>query len=322
MVNFYTGVIVKNEPGLIPGKKKRGRPKKIKTDEAPPPEMEKITNENGEIIIKKRRGRPKKIHQQQKLAEREAKEREQLAQLHHHQQQHPHMGHHMGGGHMDGYGNMPNCFSPPMMSPPKPFSHMAPYPQAMNEPGGYYGQHMADSPYNMATGNKQSPVHMQHYSQSPKSMSMSYTHSDLSSEINTAISSEGNNMGEPSPMTSPGGGMDQHPDFDNGGNMGQQQQQGSYNPACEHGSPGGPPSSGYSSYMSYHDQEQQQHPHQGTPTPMSQTTDEHSHHSHPTPPHNHPHTPTHSMSPHPHEQYGELFCMPNKLQKFFFFAVL
>lgn len=298
---------MKNEPGLIPGKKKRGRPKKIKNPEdAPPPDMEKITNENGEIIIKKRRGRPKKIHQQQKLAEREAKERELAQQHHQHPQQHPHMGHHPMAGHMEAYGNMPNCFSPPMMSPPKPFSHMAPYPQAMNEPGGYYGQPpMADSPYNMPT--KQSPVHMQHYSQSPKSMSMSYTHSDLSSEINTAISSE-NNMGEPSPMTSPGGGMEQHPDFDNGasGGMVQQQQQGSYNPACEHGSPGAPSSSGYGSYMSYHDQDQQQHPHQGTPTPMSQNTDEHSHHSHPTPPHNHPHTPTHSMSPHPHEQYGEL----------------
>lgn len=80
-------------------------------------------------IIKKRRGRPKKIHQQQKQAEREAKEREhQQQQQALHQQQLAHMN--------DGY--MSNCFSPAMMSPPKPFTHMAPYPQ-MSEPQSYYG---------------------------------------------------------------------------------------------------------------------------------------------------------------------------------------
>lgn len=299
------GMIIKQEPGLIPGKKKRGRPKKIKNpEEAPVADPEKV--DGGGEIVKKRRGRPKKIHQQQKQAEREAKEREhqaQQAQHHqhhlqqqHHQQHHPHqMGGHMG----DGYGQLPNCFSPPMMSPPKPFSHMAPYPQpGLSDPQSYYGQSLADSPYS-----KQSPVHMQHYSQSPKSMSLSFSHSDLSSEINTAISSE-NNLGEPSPLTSPAG-MD-HPDFDGAAMQQQQQQsqqqQASYNPAGDHGSPAGTP--GYAGYMSYHEQQQQQEQ-QHAPTPMSQTTDEHSHHSHPTPPHNHPHTPTHSMSPHPHEQYGE-----------------
>lgn len=104
---------------------------------------------------------------------------------------------------MDPYGNGLNCFSP-MMSPPKTFPHMAPYPQ--HDPS-YFGQGMSDSPYNMSS--KQSPVHMQHYSQSPKSMSLSFTHSDLSSEINTAISSE-NNL-EPSPLTSP---SVEHPDFE------------------------------------------------------------------------------------------------------------
>ena len=288
--------MIKQEPGLIPGKKKRGRPKKIKNpEEAPPPDPEKM-DANGEVI-KKRRGRPKKIHQQQKQAEREAKEREhQQHQQHQQHQAHPHHAHqqmsHMSDG---GYGSV-NCFSPTMMSPPKPFSHMAPYPQSMNDPGGYYGQGMpgdGSSPYS-----KQSPVHLQHYSQSPKSMSSMFTHSDLSSEINTAISSE-NNLGEPSPLTSPAG-MD-HPDFDGSQQQQQQQQQQAY----DHGSPAGTPS--YGAYMGYHEQQeqQQQHPHQGAPTPMSQTTDEHSHHSHPTPPHNHQHTPTHSMSPHPHEQYGK-----------------
>ncbi|KAL7307334.1 hypothetical protein TKK_0000524 [Trichogramma kaykai] len=328
---FVDGVIVKQEPGLIPGKKKRGRPKKIKNpEELPPADVEKC-DANGEMI-KKRRGRPKKIHQQQKQAEREAKEREyqaaaaaaaavQQQQQHHHQ-----MGGVIPGGPMsDGYGGMASCFSSQMMSPPKPFSHMAPYPQqSMSEQQqqqAYYGggnAGMADSPYN-----KQSPVHsLQHYSQSPKSLSMSYSHSDLSSEINTAMSSD-NNMGEPSPLTSPGvqGGAGsgnpgmEHSDFDAAAM--QQQQQSQYNP--DHGSPAGstPSHPAYGGYMGYHDQQQQQQQqqqqdqhqqqqqHQGAPTPMSQS-DEHSRHSHPTPPHSHQqqHTPTHSMSPHPHEQYG------------------
>lgn len=286
--------MMKHESGLIPGKKKRGRPKKIKNPEdQPQPDCEKI-DPNGEVI-KKRRGRPKKIHQQQKQQELEAKERE-------HHQQHQVMTHLN-----DGYGNaIPNCFSPPLMSPPKPFAHMAPYSQNMNETS-YFGQGMNDSPYGMNP--KHSPVHLQHYSQSPKSMSLSFTHSDLSSEINTAISSE-NNL-EPSPLTSP---SVEHPDFEPPSSISQQNLSngpGSYNPvngdSGHHSSPGTPSHSSYTSYMSYHDQTPESHnphPHQTTPTPLSQTGDEHSHHSHPTPPHNHPHTPTHSsMSPHHHEQY-------------------
>ena len=280
----------------IPGKKKRGRPKKIKNPEdQPPPDPEKL-DANGEVI-KKRRGRPKKIHQQQKQQEREMREQQQQ-----HQQQHQSMGH-LG----DGYGGVvPNCFSPP-----KTFAHMAPYPQPMND-SGFYGQGINDSPYSINA--KQSPVHLQHYSQSPKSMSLSFTHSDLSSEINTAISSE-NNL-EPSPLTSP---SVEHPDFEPPTSISQQNMNNDhrqYNPAGNgenpghHGSPGTPSHQSYTSYMGYHDQTSDPHnphPHQTTPTPLSQTTDDHSHHSHPTPPHTHPHTPTHaSMSPHhhPHEQYA------------------
>ncbi|XP_070162752.1 probable serine/threonine-protein kinase yakA [Polyergus mexicanus] len=303
-ITEINGALVKQESGLIPGKKKRGRPKKIKNPEdQPPPDPEKL-DANGEVI-KKRRGRPKKIHQQQKQLERENREREQQQQQQ--QQQHQAMGHLN-----DGYGNaVSNCFSPPLMSPPKAFPHMAPYPQPpMND--GFYGQGMNDnSPYNMSA--KQSPVHM-HYSQSPKSsqsMSLSFTHSDLSSEINTGISSE-NNL-EPSPLTSP---SVEHPDFEpptsmSQQNMGNEHRQ--YNPAGgpdpngHHGSPGTPSHNSYANYMGYHEQTPEAHnphPHQTTSTPLSQTAEDHSRHSHPTPPH--PHTPTHtSMSPHhPHEQYG------------------
>ena len=298
-ITDLNNVMVKQESGLIPGKKKRGRPKKIKNpDDLPQPDSDKVDS-NGEVI-KKRRGRPKKIHQQQKQQDLEAKERE------HHQQ-------HQVMAHMnDGYGNaIPNCFSPPLMSPPKTFAHMAPYSQNMNEPS-YFGQGMNDSPYGMNP--KHSPVHLQHYSQSPKSMSLSFTHSDLSSEINTAISSE-NNL-EPSPLTSP---SVEHPDFEPPSSISQQNMSngpGSYNPAVNgdssaghHGSPGTPSHSSYTSYMGYHEQQQESHnphPHQTNPTPLSQAGDEHSHHSHQTSPHPHSHTPTHSsMSPHhhPHEQY-------------------
>lgn len=80
---FVDGMPVKHESGLIPGKKKRGRPKKIKNPEdQPPPDLEKMDGANE--VVKKRRGRPKKIHQQQKQQEREAREREQQQQ----QQQH------------------------------------------------------------------------------------------------------------------------------------------------------------------------------------------------------------------------------------------
>lgn len=297
-ITEINGTGVKQDTGLqIPGKKKRGRPKKIKNpDEQPPPDLEKL-DANGEVI-KKRRGRPKKIHQQQKQLERDNREREQQ------QQQHQTMGHLN-----DGYGNaVPNCFSPPLMSPPKTFAHMAPYPQPMGD-SGFFGQAMNDnSPYNMSA--KQSPVHLQHYSQSPKSMSLSFTHSDLSSEINTAISSE-NNL-EPSPLTSP---SVEHPDFEPPSSISQQNignDHRQYNPAGgpdpatgHHGSPGTPHNS-YANYMGYHEPETHNpHPHQTTPTPLSQGGDEHSHHPHQTPPHTHPHTPTH-MSPHhhPHEQYG------------------
>ena len=156
----------KQEYGSIPGKKKRGRPKKIKNlDEQRTPESEKMDS-SGNDVIKKRRGRPKKIHQQQKLTERDVKEREQLenqqqhhqlSQHHHHQQQqhyqqspsilphhlqqqhHSHQQQHHQLGHIgDGYGSV--CFSPPLMSPPKPFAHMAPYSQQMGDPSGFFGQ--------------------------------------------------------------------------------------------------------------------------------------------------------------------------------------
>lgn len=250
---------------LIPGKKKRGRPKKIKNPEDQPmPDVDKLDG-NGEVV-KKRRGRPKKIHQQQKLQEREAKEREQQQQ-----QQQAMSHHHMGVG--DAYG----CFSPSMMSPPKPFPHMAPYP-SMND--GYFSQGMGDGGYGM---NKQSPVHLHPYQSSPKPMSLGFGHSDLSSEINTAMSSE-NNL-EPSPLTSP---SVEQPDFEPPSGINQQDPHGSYNPdvpGVVHGSPSTTSHSSYASYMGY---PSEQDAHQ-QPTPMSQ--DEHSHHSHPTP----------HASPHPHE---------------------
>lgn len=102
---------IKLEPGtLAPGKKKRGRPKKVKDGEQISQQLsqggvacQSGPNSLGELgdrmdpngeIVKKRRGRPKKIHQQQKQAEREAKERERQQQ-HQQHQQHQQQQHHM-----------------------------------------------------------------------------------------------------------------------------------------------------------------------------------------------------------------------------------
>lgn len=170
-ITDLSNAIIKNEDGIVvPCKKKRGRPKKIKVEgEAPPakPVVRKPPVQNNNCDFpKKKRGRPKKV----KVEEMDGPPSENAAT------------------------NMPKCYSiPSPIQSPNNFYQMAP---SMTPPNGYVQQ--PPPPYS------QSP--RPPYSQSPRPHSQPFTHSDLSSEISAAISSE--QLGSPaSPSLGP-------PDFE------------------------------------------------------------------------------------------------------------
>ncbi|CAH0385059.1 unnamed protein product [Bemisia tabaci] len=152
-------------------KKKRGRPKKIKNENGeeikkePTPKPPKPVVEEDKISIdgvpKKKRGRPKKI-KTNLVIENGMNNSE----------------------HSNPSTHLSNCFSPPIQSP-------------MNLPPMYPSQ-PPTLPSLMNQPSSQSPLVYQPYSQSPQAPS--FTHSDLSSEISAAISSE--NIHSPGP-TSP-----------------------------------------------------------------------------------------------------------------------
>ncbi|XP_049783553.1 uncharacterized protein LOC126248950 isoform X1 [Schistocerca nitens] len=164
-----------------PAKKKRGRPKKIKSDcvEVKKPSAEAPKKEPNNVceVPKKKRGRPKKIKTEDVIPNT--------------------------NGLIDHTNSSTtvsnNCFSPPIQSPSS-------YGQQNFSPsyGGHshsYSQHPSQSPSEIPNYHHSPVPSQQHYTQSPQPPSQSFTHSDLSSEISAAISSE-HNLGSPSP-TSP-----------------------------------------------------------------------------------------------------------------------
>lgn len=173
-ITDLSNAIIKNEDGtIVPCKKKRGRPKKIKIEgETPPskPVVRKppVQNNNNCDFPKKKRGRPKKV----KVEDMDGLPPQENTST-----------------------NMSKCYSiPSPIQSPNNFYQMAP---AMTPPNGYV-QQSAPPSYS------QSP--RPPYSQSPRPHSQPFTHSDLSSEISAAISSE--QLGSPaSPSLGP-------PDFD------------------------------------------------------------------------------------------------------------
>lgn len=191
-------VDVKEEPPVVQ-KKKRGRPKKIKTKDGAPEEV-KVKRpkppvvEEREGVPKKKRGRPKKIKP----------DPNQMPPVN---SVVPPV---LSCEHSNPSTQLSNCFSPPIQSP-------------MNLSQLYGGNNVVNNIYNNqssshspisnsgggggSTGNTNANFHhhrspiqsQQHrYSQSPQAPS--FTHSDLSSEISAAISSE-HNLGSRSPAS-------------------------------------------------------------------------------------------------------------------------
>lgn len=170
-----------------PAKKKRGRPKKIKSDcievKKVPSEVPKKEHDNPCEMPKKKRGRPKKIKTEDVLVNSNG-----IAD------------------HNTAPPPISNCFSPPIQSPNN-YAQQNFSPSYSNQSHSY-SQNPSQSPTEVRNYHH-SPAQPQHYSQSPQPASQPFTHSDLSSEISAAISSE-HNLGSPSP-TSPSLGP---PDFE------------------------------------------------------------------------------------------------------------
>lgn len=170
-----SNAIVKREE-VIPCKKKRGRPKKIKIEgEDVKPVIRKVAqsqNVNNCDFPKKKRGRPKKN-----------KCEEIDVSLHERNTRTP----------------ITKCFSSPSPLHSPSFCHIG---APMSITNG------SNAPmYNNTNSISLGASHVQ-YSQSPRPHSQPFTHSDLSSEISAAISSD--HLGSPAP-TSPSLGP---PDFD------------------------------------------------------------------------------------------------------------
>ncbi|KAG8235598.1 hypothetical protein J437_LFUL014854 [Ladona fulva] len=180
-----SNAIVKKED-QPPPKKKRGRPKKIKSENGEDKkevcqETTPKAHKQGDAP-KKKRGRPKKVKTEENSG--------------------------MVNGlpeHTNSSMTLSNCFSPPIQSPTN-FCQQNFSPAYTSQSQSYGSQNPSQSP---SSGHNyhQSPV--QRYSQSPQPPSQPFTHSDLSSEISAAISSE-HNLGSP-PPTSPSLGP---PDFE------------------------------------------------------------------------------------------------------------
>lgn len=191
---------VKDEPPVVQ-KKKRGRPKKIKNKDGAPEEV-KVKRpkpqvvEEREGIPKKKRGRPKKIKP----------DPNQLPPVNNVV---PPV---LSCEHSNPSTQLSNCFSPPIQSPMN-LSQLYGGNNVINNI--YNNQSSSHSPISNSGGggtgggsgnnntnfhHHRSPIQSQQhrYSQSPQAPS--FTHSDLSSEISAAISSE-HNLGSRSPAS-------------------------------------------------------------------------------------------------------------------------
>ncbi|EEB14472.1 G/t mismatch-specific thymine DNA glycosylase, putative [Pediculus humanus corporis] len=205
-----SNAVVKKEP-YDPGrpeKKKRGRPKKIKINgvEVPPPK-ERIKKEKLPVdgdIPKKKRGRPKKIKSENGGIGAERRMLPQNVSIQN--------GSLNVSEHTSSSNPASTCFSPPIQSPSGFCPGFSPAYASQNQnPVSSQFNPRAPSPAYHPSPHHPSPLPTQ-YSQSPppasQSQSQPFTHSDLSSEISAAISSE--HLGSP-PPTSPSLGP---PDFE------------------------------------------------------------------------------------------------------------
>lgn len=172
-----------------PPKKKRGRPKKIKVEgEAPPEKKEKPPKEtydkDGNLVPKKKRGRPKKIKPELTSTSNSTAEQKQPQTQGNSST--PTSTSSQAASHTPTPSN--TCFSPPTQSPINLCQQG--FSQIYNNQSQAYNQSSSQSPLSSHNNFHQSPMQSHGYNQSPQPPS--FTHSDLSSEISAAISSEQN----------------------------------------------------------------------------------------------------------------------------------
>lgn len=166
------------------GKKKRGRPKKVKVEGETPKQTQprKPASSANNNLPKKKRGRPKKIKPEDSSSNYICLDQNNSSMM--------------------------KCFSSPLpMQSPTNFCQMN-----INTNNHHNNSSTPGTPVGYSNMNNLGITH-QPYTQSPQPQSQSFTHSDLSSEISAAISSE--HLESPSP-TSPSLGP---PDFDPPTNM-------------------------------------------------------------------------------------------------------
>lgn len=275
VVKQEDGTVLPPDPQL-PVKKKRGRPKKIRSDdpnEQPPPK--KPTPRNTAPVDpnapKKKRGRPKKIKDD--------------------------------GSNVAANNNMSNINSPMSYTTHMGMNqcHQSYSPSPFNS-HNHMNHNQSIMPYNQSSS--QSPLSVNNYHQSPlphhythSPQPSSLTHSDLSSEISAAISSE-HNLGSPSPhspsLGPPSADFESAPSMGESGNkslpLGVKPEPSVSDPQTDCGfhnitSSNESQSVSYQNYSSFsnsgdHQNHSQGHPHRqhhnGTPTHQSQ----HSHQQH------------------------------------------
>ncbi|CAG9759903.1 unnamed protein product [Ceutorhynchus assimilis] len=219
-----SNAVIKNEDGtIIPCKKKRGRPKKIKVEgeETPPPKPvakkpPPPSSNNCGDFPKKKRGRPKKV----KMDNAETNRMENSSAQSNMSQcfsnpspiQSPNSFYPMGPamtppsstGNM--YNSQPPVYNqsprPPFSQSPRPAYSQSPRPAYSLSPRPAYSQSPRQQ-YNQSPRPQYSNSPRPQYGgQSPRPHSQPFTHSDLSSEISAAISSE--QLGSPgSPIGPP-----------------------------------------------------------------------------------------------------------------------
>lgn len=181
-ITDISNAVIKKEDGtIVPCKKKRGRPKKIKVEGEEPPKMvvrKPAAVQNNCDFPKKKRGRPKKV----KPEDIDLSVDNNTST------------------------SMSKCFSSPSpIQSPNNFYQMGPALTPPNSSSNLYAPQVPQ-PYSQSPRPQYSQSPRPPFSQSPRPHSQPFTHSDLSSEISAAISSE--QLGSPaSPSLGP-------PDFE------------------------------------------------------------------------------------------------------------
>nr|CAH7752366.1 unnamed protein product [Callosobruchus chinensis] len=226
LTDISNAVIQSEDSSIVPCKKKRGRPKKIKVEgEEPPPKpvvrKPPAPQNNNCDFPKKKRGRPKKVKVENMEMNQPDNTSTNMSQCYSNPSpiQSPSNFYQMGPA-MTSPSNS-NMYAPhPSQQPPPPSYSQSPHPPYSQSPRPPYDQSPRPQysqsprpqysqsprpPYSQSPRPQYSNSPRPQYSQSPRPHSQPFTHSDLSSEISAAISSE--QLGSPASPIGP-------PDFE------------------------------------------------------------------------------------------------------------